>query len=109
MADKTSQVCTVAKDDAGKISNYVEVRGEHLGVYVPTINTAIVYIRCANDKGGSSGRLQKEDGSGDFSLASGAGGKFFVIPGRYPFRWLAIEVSETQTTAAVDFLIIGKS
>jgi hypothetical protein len=106
---QTDQVLTITKDDAGKTSNYIQLRGSYLGIHVPTIDTAICYLRGSLDPNGTtSGRIQLEDGSAALNLASGVGGKFWTIPLRIPFQWVAVEVSATQTTRDVVFRITAK-
>ncbi len=106
---QTDQIVKITKDDAGKTSNYVQLRGSYIGIEVPTIDTAVCYLRGALDPNGTtSGRIQLEDGSGALNLASGVGGKFWTIPLRIPFQWVAVEVSATQTTQTVTFRIIAK-
>lgn len=110
MADKLETTVTIAQNDAAKISNYVEVsRARYIGIYVPTLDSAALYLRASLDGGATlSGRIQKEDGSGDLTLATGTGGKFWTIPQTLPYRFIAIEASATQTTAARTFTILAK-
>lgn len=92
----------------GTISNYVPTKSQFMGIYIPTLTASAVYIRGSSDNAGAtSGRLQKEDGSADFSVATDASGKFAVIPPFFPWRYIAVEAAEQG--AARTFYLVGKS
>ena len=106
MRNLTSTPCTISI--GGTISEYVRVRGQFVGFYAPSLVNGALYIRGSNDGGTTSGRVQKEDGSGDYATASTTGTICVVVPMHFPYSHIAIESSATQTTTARQFTIVGK-
>ena len=103
------QTDTTATITAGQtISSYAEVRGHYIGFYAPSLVAGALYIRGSKDKGVTSGRVQKEDGSGDYATASTTGVACFTVPMHFPYRWIAIESASAQTTTDRVFTIVGK-
>ncbi|MDI6787640.1 MAG: hypothetical protein QME51_04650 [Planctomycetota bacterium] len=99
---------TITIADEGTISGALELKGYMvIGIDVPTIDTAILYLLGSKD-GVTYRRVQKPDGSGDLNLASGTGGKMWVIAELFPFRWLKVESSATQSTGAVVLTVCAK-
>ncbi len=92
----------------GTISEYVRVRSQFIGFYAPSLVNGALYIRGSNDGGVTSGRVQKEDGSGDYATASTTGGICIVVPMHFPYTHIAIESGATQTTTNRTFTIVGK-
>lgn len=103
--DSTDRPLIIAS--GGTISDYVPARGQHLGIQIPTLTASAVYIRGSSDDGTTSARLQKEDGSGDFSVATDASGKFAIIPPYFPWSFIAVEAAAQG--AARTFYLVGKS
>lgn len=105
--DATDRWVTIAS--GGTISDYIPVRSERIGIEVPTIDAGITYVRAALDPNGvTSGRIQKEDGSAVYTIASGVGAVNAVLPFRFPFNYIAVETATAQDTGAVVFRITAK-
>lgn len=105
--DATDRWVTVAS--GGTISDYVPIRSEWVGIEVPEIDAGKCYVRAALDPAGAtSGRLQKEDGSAVFEIASGVGTVSVVLPFRFPFNYIGVETETAQDTGAVLFRITAK-
>lgn len=104
--DAIDKPLTIAS--GGTISNYVETKSQFMGIAIPTLTASAVYVRGSSDNAGAtSGRLQKEDGSGDFSVATDASGKFAVVPPYFPWKYIAVEAGAQG--AARTFYLVGKS
>jgi hypothetical protein len=67
-----------------------------VGLYIPTITEAIVYIKVKAEAGDSFVRLQTSDGAGDFSVALSTGGKAIWLPDVAPFSHIKVETSVAQ-------------
>ncbi len=105
--DSTDGWVTVAS--GATISDYVPIKSEQVGIYVPTIDAGKVYVRAAIDPAGvTSGRIQNEAGSGVFTIASGVGVVNTVLPFRFPFYYIGVECETAQDTGAVVFRITAK-
>jgi hypothetical protein len=85
-----------------KISSAVTVSPQTIiGVYIPTIDTGVVYFQAM--VGDNWSRVQKSDGTGDFVIASSSGNKAIWIPELAPFSVVRVETGVNQT-ADRDFL-----
>ena len=81
---------------------------KHVGFEIPAIDTAVCYLIVSSNGGTTTRRVQKEDGSDDLTLASGAGGKYWQIqmPISHPF--VGIETSAAQSSGAVTIKVFSK-
>ena len=99
---------TMAMAQSGTLSAVTAIEGDCsvVGMDVPTIDTATVYIQAATSETGTFRRIQKTDGSGDWSLASGTGNKMakFETPLRFPA--IRVESSAAQNGGARTFTAI---
>lgn len=100
---RISRVLTIAS--AGTVSTAADISSGtgHIGIRVPTIDTAILYLTASEDKNGTFVRVQKPDGSADLSLASGTGGVYWVIDLFIPARFIKIVASAAQAGGARTF------
>ena len=90
-----SEECTISNGQT--ISNAVPMDREYIvGLEIPTITTAILYLLVAMEESGTFRRLLKADGSGDWNIASGTGNKMIFIDEAAPFNFVKVESSETQ-------------
>ncbi len=106
MSDHIDTPLTIAS--GGTVSNYVPTKSQFMGIQIPTLTASAVYVRGSQDNAGAtSARLQKEDGSGDWSVATDASGKFAVIPPYFPWTYIAVEAAAQG--AARTFRLVGKS
>lgn len=86
---------------SGTLSGSIKIgENDMVGLLIPTIETAICYVNGSLDDITYS-RIQKEDGSADLNMASGTGAKAWILPSRFPFPYLKVETSATQTAARV--------
>ncbi|MDI6788799.1 MAG: hypothetical protein QME51_10550 [Planctomycetota bacterium] len=93
---------------SGTLSGVLEVKpNTGFAIMVPTIDTAICYLQGSLD-GVTYARVQKGDGSADLSLASGTGGKLWIIDMRLAVPYLKIETSAAQT-AVRTFRVSGST
>jgi hypothetical protein len=98
-----SNTATIAA--SGTLSNAVSIsRDVIIGLEVPTIDTAIVYLNVSMQEEGTYRRLLKADGSADWSIASGTGNKMIFIDEAAPFNFVKVETSASQTSGAVNFV-----
>jgi hypothetical protein len=67
-----------------------------VGLYIPTITEAIVYIKVKAEAGDPFVRLQTSDGLGDFSVPLSTGGKAIWLPDLAPFSHVKVETSVAQ-------------
>jgi hypothetical protein len=77
-----------------------------IGLEVPTIDTATVYLQGSSTMGGTYRRVLKTDGSGDWNIASTVGNKYIFIDQLAAFPFLKIETSINQTADRVFNFII---
>lgn len=78
-----------------------------IGLEIPDLSpNSGVFIKIANVLGGTFRRLQKEDVSGDWTVASGAGNKMIsLVKLLAPFSVLKVEIGTAQS-ATRDFWFI---
>ena len=70
------------------------------GLYIPTIDAAIVYLRASVDRINFA-RMLKTDGSGDWNVAIGTGDRWIFLDQLAPFPYIQIELSANQTADRV--------
>lgn len=80
-----------------------------IGIEIPTIDNAIVYLQASRTTGGSFRRIQKTDGSGDWNVGLSTGNKMIFCDAVAPFRYFKIEVSAPQNTASRTFYVIAQA
>lgn len=95
--------------DGDTVSNAVPINPQIIvGLVIPTIDAAVVYINVKAESGDSFVRLQTSDGAGDFSVASSTGDKAVWIPDLAPFPFIQVETSVAQSPA-VTFKLVYKN
>jgi hypothetical protein len=67
-----------------------------IGLYIPTITAAILYVLVKADASDDYVRLQTSDGAGDFFIPSSTGDKAIWIPDLAPFSHYKVESSAAQ-------------
>lgn len=94
----------------GTISGACPIREEtRLGVLIPPLDSCTVFFLGSDEEGGTYTRLQKEDWSADLTTGTiTTTGKAVVLNSPFPFKFLKIETSAAQTTAARTFTVCAK-
>ncbi len=89
------------------VSNIVDIGAgmSILGLEIPTITTAVVYLQAATAENGTFRRILKPDGSGDWNIASSAGDKMIFIDIAAPFQFFKVETSITQDSDCAFYLV----
>lgn len=90
-----SEPCTILNGQT--LSNAVPIDREYIvGLEIPDITAAVLYLQVAMEKEGTFRRLLKTDGSGDWNIASGTGDRMIFIDEAAPFNFVKVESSESQ-------------
>ncbi len=71
-----------------------------IGLEIPTIDTASIYIQASND-GQTFRRVLRADGTGDWFVASTNGNRFVFLDQFAPFKFLMVELSARQSVDRV--------
>lgn len=93
----------------GTMSAAVETREYSvIGILIPALDSCTVFINGSNDNVTYT-RVQKEDWSADLTTGTiTTTGKAIILGSLFPFRYLKVETSNAQTSAARTFYVSGK-
>ena len=82
-----------------------------IGLEIPGLSPAsAVFVKVANVSGGTFRRLQKEDVSGDWTVASGSGNKMISLAALLdPFSVLKVEIGSTQGAVRDFWFVVRRS
>lgn len=90
-----SEKCTISNGQT--LSDAVPMDRKYIvGLEIPTITAAILYLLVAMEESGTFRRLLKADGSADWSIASGTGDRMIFIDEAAPFNFVKVESSAAQ-------------
>lgn len=95
---------------SGFVSETISVKGDGLhGLWVPVITSATLYVQGSFDTTSANFvRLQKPDGSGDWTLAAGTGSKAVTLQD-FGFTWPYLRIESSNAQAAVrSFAVVTK-
>lgn len=95
---------------SGFVSGTVNVKGDRLhGLWVPVVTSAVLYVLGSFDTTSANFvRLQKPDGSADWTLAAGTGSKAVTLQD-FGFTWPYLRLESSVAQAAVrSFAVVSK-
>lgn len=82
---------------SGTVSNAVYVGNDIIiGLEIPTITSAILYLQVSMEESGTYRRLLKTDGSGDWTVDTSTGNRFIFLDEAAPFNFIKVESSASQ-------------